>query len=58
MKCPKCNSILRKVGVKVAHAKNQAISHQCPKCDYFNFEPASAKMVSREVRLSDSGKNI
>ena len=50
MKCPKCNSDLRKVNVKVQGADNRAISYQCPKCDYFEFEPLSSKKVIEELR--------
>lgn len=50
MKCPKCNSNLRKVEVKVHGAKNKAISYQCPNCDYFEFEPMSSKKVIEELR--------
>jgi uncharacterized C2H2 Zn-finger protein len=48
--CPKCNSILRRVKVNVQGAKNKAISYQCSKCDYFEFEPESSKRVIEELR--------
>jgi len=50
MKCPKCNSVLRKVEVKVQGAKSKAISYQCPDCDYFEFEPTSSEKVVKELR--------
>jgi hypothetical protein len=50
MKCPKCNSNLRKLSVKVHGAENKAISYQCPDCDYFEFEPISSKKVIEELR--------
>ena len=50
MNCPKCNSSLKKINVKVAGAENKAISHQCSKCDYFEFEPLSSKKVIEELR--------
>ena len=50
MKCPKCDSNLRKVEVGVHGAKQKAISYQCPKCDYFEFEPESSKKVVEELR--------
>jgi len=52
MKCPKCESKLRKVKVGVEGAKNKAISYQCPKCDYFEFEPISSKKVVLELQNS------
>ena len=49
MKCPNCNSNLRKVQVKVHGAKNKAISYQCGKCEYFEFEGKSSKKVLDEL---------
>jgi len=50
MNCPKCDSVLKKVDVKVAGAKNKVTSYQCQKCDYFEFEQSSAKNVIDELR--------
>lgn len=50
MRCPKCNSNLKKVEVNVHGASNKAISYQCPKCDYFEFEPESSRKVVEELR--------
>lgn len=50
MKCPKCDSNLKKVEVKVHGAKQKAISYQCSKCDYFEFEPESSRKVVEELR--------
>lgn len=50
MKCPKCDSNLEKVAIKVYGATSKAISYQCPKCDYFEFEPVSSKKVIEELR--------
>jgi len=50
MKCPECNSILRKIEVNVHGAKQKVISYQCPKCEHFEFEPESSKKVVEELR--------
>jgi len=50
MKCPECNSKLRKVEVKVHGASQKALSYQCKKCDYFSFEPISSQKVLSELR--------
>lgn len=50
MKCPKCNSKLNKIEVKIEGAKNKAVSYQCNKCDYFEFEQESSKKVLDELR--------
>ena len=50
MRCPKCNANLKKVQVKVHGASNKAVSYQCPKCDYFEFEPESSRKVVEELR--------
>ena len=47
--CPECNSELRKVDVRIYGAKNKALSHQCTKCDYFEFEKDSSKKVMEEL---------
>lgn len=52
MLCPKCNSVLRKVDVKVYGAKSKAMSYQCTKCDYFEFEQKSSQKVLAELRDS------
>ena len=51
-KCPNCKTSLKKVKVKVTGAENKAISYQCPKCDYFEFEPESSQKVIEELRES------
>jgi hypothetical protein len=48
--CPKCESKLKEVYVSIAGAKNKVLSHQCTKCDYFEFEQASSKKVIEELR--------
>ncbi|MBI2146338.1 zf-TFIIB domain-containing protein [Candidatus Woesearchaeota archaeon] len=50
MNCPKCNSNMNEVEVNVQGAKNKALSYQCSKCDYFEFEPKSSKKVVEELR--------
>ena len=50
MSCPKCNSKLKKVEVKVDGAESKAVSYQCTKCDYFEFEPKSSRKVVEELR--------
>ncbi len=50
--CPKCESKLRVVRVSVQGAKQKAVSYQCPKCDYFEFEPLSARRVVQELAVS------
>ncbi len=50
MKCPKCNTVLKENEVKVHGANNKLTSYQCPKCDYFEFEPLSSQKVIQELR--------
>ena|SRR3989338_8503777 len=52
MKCPQCGAGLKSVQVKVAGAKSKVSSSQCPKCGYFEFEPASSRKVLEELRES------
>lgn len=50
MRCPNCNTTLKKVEVNVHGATSKAVSYQCSKCDYFEFEPMSSKKVVEELR--------
>ena len=50
MRCQNCNANLREVKVNVHGAKSKALSYQCTKCDYFEFEPMSSKKVVEELR--------
>lgn len=50
MKCPQCNSNVRKVEVAVHGAQQKVLSYQCPSCDYFEFEPSSSHKVIQELR--------
>ncbi len=49
IKCPKCRNSLKKVEVRVHGAQNKAVSYQCPKCDYFEFERDSSQRVIEEL---------
>lgn len=50
MKCPKCNSNLRKVMVRIEGAKTRIGSNQCPKCEYFNFDKKNQDKILEELR--------
>ncbi len=50
MKCQQCNSSLEKVEVKVQGAMSKVTSYQCPRGDYFEFEPVSSQKVIAELR--------
>lgn len=52
MNCPNCTTTLKMVTVAVAGAKNNVTGFQCPKCDYFSFEPASSQKVLEELHES------
>ena len=58
MKCPKCSSSLRKVKVSIEGAEQQAISYQCTKCDYFEFEEKSAAKVVKELKTKETPLKI
>jgi len=50
MRCPKCDSELKKIEVKIHGAKSRAISFQCPECDYFEFDQSSSEKVLSELK--------
>ncbi len=49
MKCPKCNSKLRRVKVDIEGAKTKIWSNQCPKCVYFIFEEKNQDKILKEL---------
>lgn len=49
-KCPECNSQMKKISVGVDGARKKAISYQCKKCGYFEFEPESSAKVVKELK--------
>ena len=58
MRCPKCSSNLRKVEVDIEGAKQKAISYQCAKCGYFEFEEKSAAKVIKELKARETPLRI
>lgn len=58
MRCPKCNSNIRKIEVSVEGAEQKAKSYQCSKCDYFEFEQKSASEVIKELRTKETPLKI
>ncbi len=58
MKCPECKSNLKKVEVSVHGAKSKATSYQCPKCDYFEFEPSSSERTIAELHNPSLTKGL
>jgi len=48
--CPKCNTRLLRVDVKIQGATQTALSYQCPHCEYFSFDQASSQKVIEELR--------
>jgi transposase-like protein len=58
MKCPKCNSDLKKVEVDIEDAKTPAISYQCPECDYYSFEPESTMKIINEIKQKETPLKI
>lgn len=58
MRCQKCSSNLRKIEVSIEGAKQKAISYQCTKCDYFEFEEKSAAKVVKELKTKETPLKI
>lgn len=58
MKCPKCNVNLIKVEVDVEGARNKAISYQCEKCDYLDFEKESSNKILLELKAKENPLKI
>lgn len=58
MKCPDCKSELKKTRVEIEDAETKVVSYQCPKCDYFNFEPESVLKIIKEIKTKDQPLKI
>ncbi len=60
MKCPRCESILRKVRVAVEGAKQRALSYQCsnPDCIYVEFDEESSKKIVAELKAKETQLKI
>jgi transposase-like protein len=53
-KCPKCNSKLRKVKVKIQDADEPVVSYQCTKCDYFEFDDKSMSKAIQNIKVKET----
>ncbi len=54
MKCPKCDSNLREIKVKIQDADSPVTSYQCSKCGYFDFEERSINKAISEIKTKES----
>lgn len=50
MKCPKCNSKLKRIKVSIEGAKGSVLSSQCIKCEYFRFDKKDASKALEELK--------
>jgi hypothetical protein len=48
--CPRCGGQLEQVAVSVWGAKSKALSRQCEKCGYFDFDQVTGQKVLEELR--------
>jgi transposase-like protein len=58
MKCPNCKSELRKIDVEIEGADSKAISYQCPRCDFVEFDQESATRVVKELKTKENPLKI
>ena len=58
MKCPKCNSKLKGLKVKIQDADSPVLSYQCEKCGYFEFEEKSIKKAIDEIKTNEAPLKI
>lgn len=58
MKCPKCNSNMKEVKVKIQDADSPVTSYQCPDCDYFDFEDISMNKAIAEIKKKETALQI
>ena len=53
MKCPKCNTQMKEVKVKIQDADSPVTSYQCIKCGYFDFEEKSINKAINEIKAKE-----
>ncbi len=58
MQCPKCNSKMKEVKVKIQDADSLVTSYQCGKCGYFDFEDKSINKAINEIKAKESTLKI
>lgn len=60
MKCPRCESRLRKVRVAFEGARQKALSYQCSNqdCVYVEFDEESSKKVLAELKAKEAHLKI
>lgn len=56
--CPECGKELKEVRVKIQSADSPAISYQCEKCGYFDFEENSINKVIKEIKSKETPLTI
>ena len=58
MQCPKCNSKMKEVKVKIQDADSPVTSYQCAKCGYFEFEEKSINKAIDEIKSKEPALKI
>ena len=58
MRCPKCDSELKKIKVKIEDADGPVTSYQCGKCGYFDFEDKSINKAINEIKAKEAPLKI
>ena len=54
MKCPRCESKIRKVKVAIEGTRLKAISMQCINCDYFVFDQKSMEKAIADIKSREN----
>jgi len=58
MKCPKCDSKMEGVMVKIQDADSLVTSYQCGECGYFDFEGKSMEKAIAEIKDKEAPLKI
>ena len=58
MKCPKCDSKMEGVMVKIQDADSLVTSYQCGECGYFDFEGKSMEKAITEIKAKEAPLKI
>lgn len=58
MECPKCDSDMKEIKVRIQDADSLATSYQCGKCGYFDFEDKSINKAIAEIKAKEAPLKI
>lgn len=57
-KCPECGNLMKLIDVSVEGAEKKALSLQCGRCGYFEFDKKSGMQIVNELKEKEQALKI